>query len=73
MLLADLIFSGYHLSMDKLLLRSDEFETALNEALNASAFRLFDDSPKLLICANACLPSLEHARSMRVLFSAGAP
>jgi hypothetical protein len=73
MLHKDLGFSGYHPSMNQLLLRSDEFGTALNEALNASAFRLFDDSPKLSICANACLLSLEHARSLRVLFAANAP
>lgn len=54
-------------------MRSDEFETALNEALNAGAFRLFDDTPKLLICANACQLSLEHARSLRILFAAEAP
>jgi hypothetical protein len=54
-------------------MRSDEFETALNEALHAGAFKLFDDTPKLLICANACQLSLEHARSLRILFAAGAP
>ncbi len=59
--------------MHKLLKRSDEFETALNEALNDSAFRLFDDTPKLSICAHACLLSLEHARSVRILFAADAP
>lgn len=73
MLCEGLSFSGYHLSMNKLLLRSDEFETALNEALNASAFRLFDESPKLSICANACLLSLEHASSVRILYAADAP
>lgn len=59
--------------MNKLLLRSDEFEIALNEVLNASAFRLFDDSPKFSICANSCQLSLEHARSLRILFAAEAP
>ncbi len=73
MLYERLSISGYHLSMNKLLLRSDEFETALNEALNASPFRLFDDSPKFSICANACLLSLEHASSVRILFAAEAP
>jgi hypothetical protein len=73
MLLEDLSLFRYHHSMNQLLLRSDEFETALNETLNASAYRLFDDSPKLSICANACLLSLEHARSVRVLFTADAP
>jgi hypothetical protein len=63
----------YHYSMNQLLLRSDEFEIALNEALNEGAFKLFDDSPKLSICANACLLSLEHASSVRVLFAADAP
>lgn len=40
--------------------------------MNASAFRLFDDTSRLSICANACLLSLEHANSLRVLFAADA-
>jgi hypothetical protein len=73
MILEALSLFRYHHSMNQLLLRSDEFEIALNEALNTSAFRLFDDSPKLSICANACLLSLEHASSVRVLFAANSP
>jgi hypothetical protein len=72
MILEDPSLFRYHHSMKQLLQRSDEFETALNEALNADAYRLFDDSPKLSICANACLLSLEHARSARILYAADA-
>lgn len=73
MILEDPSLFRYHHSMKQLLLRSDEFEKALNEALSEGAFKLFDDSPKLSICANACLLSLEHARSARILYAADAP
>lgn len=73
MLLADLIFSGYHLSMDKLLLRSDEFQTALNTILNVGNFAVLDGSPRHLICAKTCLLSLDHVRSARILFAEDAP
>ena len=59
--------------MNKLLIRSDEFEASLDAVLNPDAFTLFDDSPKLSICASACLLSLEHASSLRILFAANAP
>lgn len=54
-------------------MRSDEFEASLDAVLNPDTFTLFDDSPKLSICANACLLSLEHASSLRILFAANAP
>lgn len=59
--------------MNKLLLRSDEFEKAINTILGAGVIELFDETPKLRVCAHACLLSLEHARSVRILFSADAP
>ena len=63
----------YHLPMNQLLLRSDEFQTALNSILNVGTFALLDDTPKHLICANACLLALDHAKSARILFSDDAP
>jgi hypothetical protein len=59
--------------MNKLLLRSDELENAINTILGAGVIELFDHTPKLRVCAHACLLSLEHARSVRILFSADAP
>ena len=59
--------------MNKLLLRSDEFEEAINTILGAGVIELFDQSPKLLVRAHTCLLSLEHARSVRILFSTNAP
>jgi hypothetical protein len=73
MILEDLGFFRYHLSMDKLLLRSDEFQTALNSILDVGTFALLDDTPKHLICAHACRLSLDHARSARILFADDAP
>ncbi len=73
MLLEDIGFSGYHLSMNQLLLRSDEFQTALNSILDVSTFALLDDTPKHLICVHACRLSLNHARSARILFADDAP
>jgi hypothetical protein len=59
--------------MNKLLLRSDEFEASLNTVIHVSPFSLFDEMSKFSICANACLLSLEHAKSLRILFAADAP
>ena len=73
MLLEDIGFSGYHHSMNQLLLRSDEFQTALNSILNVGTFALLDDTPKHLICVHACRLSLDHARSARILFADDAP
>lgn len=73
MLREGLSFFGYHLSMNQLLLRSDEFQTALNSILNVGTFALLDDTSKHLICVNACRLSLNHARSARILFSDDAP
>lgn len=73
MLLEDLGFFRYHLSMDKLLLRSDEFQTALNSILDVGTFALLDDTPKHLICVHACRLSLNHARSASILFADDAP
>jgi hypothetical protein len=73
MLHEDLGFSGYHYSMNQLLLRSDEFQTALNSILNVGTFALLDDTPKHLICVNACRLSLNHAGSARILFADDAP
>ncbi|MDO8767500.1 MAG: hypothetical protein Q7K57_02085 [Burkholderiaceae bacterium] len=61
------------IDMNKLLLRSNEFEKALHGILRTDGIELFDSTPKLRVCAHACLLSIEHAASVRILFSADAP
>jgi hypothetical protein len=59
--------------MNKLLQRSDELEASLKVAQNAGSYTLLDTTSKLLLCTNACQLSLEHARSVRILFTSDAP
>lgn len=59
--------------MNKLLARSLTFEEALSGILGADGVERFDDAPKHLACAGACLLSIEHAASVRRLFATQAP
>lgn len=59
--------------MDSLLERSVQFENVLDQILDSAGLDLYDDSPRLLACAQACLLSAEHATIVRLSFSAGAP
>lgn len=57
----------------QLLLRSEEFESALLACFPQIGFVLADEAPKHELCATACTLSTEHAFVLRSAFAAIAP
>jgi hypothetical protein len=58
---------------ETLLLRSDEFESALMDCFPSIGFVLADESAKFRLAATACALSTEHASVLRRAFGGGAP